>query len=274
MIKAIASAAAFSALMAGGALAQDDQTMIVVTEDAMMQMSMSDGQTTVTFPLITALQDGYIVVHSVAADGTAGEALGHAPVTTGENADVAVIIPEALSAGTQLMAMLHVESNDNGTFDFGPEMTDVDAPVMRDGSPVMVMFAVPEGVADGVMVIEPIPSPDVADPESRSASEDDEERDAVEEDEPAIDPNDTETEGFIEEGEDSDGEGTEEQDELLEEGAGDEETPDTDLEQDTDLDAEGQEDDAADTDTDIDTDASGDADVDADADADGEVNAQ
>ncbi|MGR3591632.1 MAG: DUF7282 domain-containing protein [Limimaricola soesokkakensis] len=208
MIKAFASAAALSALMAGGALAQDDETMIVVTDDAMMQMSMVDGQTTVTFPLITALQDGYIVVHAVAADGTAGEVLGHASVTAGENADVAVTISEALPAGTQSMAMLHVESNDNGTFDFGPEMTDVDAPVMRDGAPVMVMFAVPEGVADGVVVIEPMPSPDVADPESRSASEDDEERDAVEEDEPAIDPNDTETEGFIEEGEDSDGKAT------------------------------------------------------------------
>ncbi|PSK86506.1 hypothetical protein CLV79_105213 [Limimaricola soesokkakensis] len=272
MIKAFASAAALSALMAGGALAQDDETMIVVTDDAMMQMSMVDGQTTVTFPLITALQDGYIVVHAVAADGTAGEALGHASVTAGENADVAVTIPEALPAGTQLMAMLHVESNDNGTFDFGPEMTDVDAPVMRDGTPVMVMFAVPEGVADGVVVIEPIPSPDVADPESRSASEDDEERDAVEEDEPAIDPNDTETEGFIEEGEDSEGEGNEEEGELLEEGAGDEETQETDLEQDTGLDTEGQEDESADTDTNVDADANGDAD--ADVDADGEANAQ
>ena len=160
MIKAFASAAAFSALMAGGALAQDDETMIVVTEDAMMQMSMVDGQTTVSFPRITALQNGYIVVHAVAADGTAGEALGHAAIMAGENADVAVTIPEALPAGTQLMAMLHVESNDNGTFDFGPDMTDVDAPVMRDGTPVMVMFAVPEGGVDGVMVIEPIPSPD------------------------------------------------------------------------------------------------------------------
>ncbi|MBB3712998.1 hypothetical protein FHS00_002599 [Limimaricola variabilis] len=258
MIKAIASAAAFSALMAGGALAQDDQTMIVVTEDATMQMSMSDGQTTVTFPLITALQDGYIVVHSVAADGTAGEALGHAPVTTGENADVAVIIPEALSAGTQLMAMLHVESNDNGTFDFGPDMTDVDAPVMRDGAPVTVMFAVPEGVIDGVVAIEPIPSPEVDDPESRSASDDDEERDAVDEDEPAIDPNDTETEGSTEEDEESDGQDSEEAGEVLEDDAGDEQTQDADLEQDTDMEAEGQEDGSAD----------------ADANADGEVNAQ
>lgn len=252
MIKAFASAAALSALMAGGALAQDDETMIVVTEDAMMQMSMVDGQTTVTFPLITALQDGYIVVHSVAADGTTSEALGHASVMAGENADVAVTIPKALPVGTQLMAMLHVESNDNGTFDFGPDMTDVDAPVMRDGAPVMVMFAVPEGVVDGVMVIEPIPSPDVADPESRSVSEDDEERDSVDEDEPAIDPNDTETEGFIEEGEESEEEGNEEEGEGIEEGAGDEETQDADPE------VEGQEDGS----------------IDADADADGEVNAQ
>ena len=260
MIKAFASAAALSALMAGGALAQDDETMIVVTEDAMMQMSMVDGQTTVTFPRITALQDGYIAVHAVAADGATSETLGHAAIMTGENADVAVTIPEALSAGTQLMAMLHVESNDNGTFDFGPDMTDVDAPVMRDGAPVMVMFAVPEGMVDGVMVIEPIPSPDVADPESRSVSEDDEERDAVDEDEPAIDPNDTETEGFIEEGEDSEGEGNEDEGEVIEEGAGDEETPDTDLEQDTELDVEGQED--------------GSTNADADTDADGEVEAQ
>ncbi|WP_341211367.1 hypothetical protein [uncultured Limimaricola sp.] len=199
MLKTFTSAAALTALMAGGAMAQDD--MMIDADASTMQMSMMDGQTTVTFPRIAARQDGYIVLHAV-ADGApvVPESLGHAMIMAGENTDVMVTIPEALAAGTELMAMLHVESNGNGVYDFGPDMTDVDTPVMVNDAPVTAMFTVPEGMM--MHSADDMKSPEVADPEVRSESDDADDPDYRDDNESAIETNDTETEGFIEESED------------------------------------------------------------------------
>ena len=155
--------------MAGGAMAQDD--MMIDTDATAMQMSMMDGQTTVTFPRINTRQDGYIVLHAV-ADGepVVPESLAHAMVMAGENTDVTVMVPGALAAGTELVAMLHVESNGNGVYDFGPDMTDVDTPVMVNGAPVTAMFTVPEGMM--MHSGDDMPSTDIADPEVRAESDD------------------------------------------------------------------------------------------------------
>ena len=204
MLKTFTSAAALTALMAGGAMAQDD-TMIMA--DDTMQMSMMDGQTNVTFPRIATRQDGYIVLHAVNDDApVVPESLGHAMVMAGENENVTVTIPEALAAGTELVAMLHVESNGNGVYDFGPGMTDVDTPVMANGAPVTAMFTVPEGIQ---MEAASESTQEIGSPEERAESDDAEDPDYRDENEDAIQPNDTETEGFIEEGEDTDGAGDE-----------------------------------------------------------------
>ncbi|MGR3464092.1 DUF7282 domain-containing protein [Limimaricola sp.] len=205
MLKSFTTAAALTALVAGGAMAQDD--MMIEADDNAMRMAVADGQTTVTFPRIATRQDGYIVLHAV-ADGApvAPESIGHAMVMAGENTDVTVTIPEALPAGTEMVAMLHVESNGNGTYDFGPGMTDVDTPVMANGAPVTAMFTVPEGL---MVQTGDATSPEVADPEERAESDDAEDPDYRDEDEEAIQPNDLDTEGFLEEGEDTMGEGDE-----------------------------------------------------------------
>ncbi|MCP1167548.1 DUF7282 domain-containing protein [Limimaricola litoreus] len=202
MLKTLTGAAALTALMAGGAMAQDD-TMIMA--DDAMRMSMMDGQTNVTFPRIAARQDGYIVLHAV-EDGVpvVPESLAHAMVMAGENADVTVTIPAALAAGTELVAMLHVESNGNGTYDFGPGMTDVDTPVMANGAAVTAMFTVPEGLE-----MLPVDDSGIASPEARAESDDAEDPDYRDDNESPIQPNDLDTEGFLEEGEDTDGAGDE-----------------------------------------------------------------
>ena len=205
MLKIFTGAAALTALMAGGAMAQDD-TMIMA--DDTMQMSMMDGQTNVTFPRIATRQDGYIVLHAV-DDGApvVPESLAHTMVMAGENADVTVTIPAALAAGTELVAMLHVESNGNGVYDFGPGMTDVDTPVMANGAPVTAMFTVPEGLV--MHSADDMDGMEVASPEARAESDDAEDPDYRDSNERTLQPNDTETEGFIEEGEDTDGAGDE-----------------------------------------------------------------
>ena len=250
MLKTFTTAAALTALMAGGAMAQDD--MMIDADENAMEMSMADGQTTVTFPRITARQDGYIVLHAV-ADGepVAPESLGHAMVMAGENMGVAVTVPMALAAGTELVAMLHAETNGNGVYDFGPGMTDVDTPVLVNGAPVTAMFTVPEGMAvdtdgdmmlskeelvaafgeDGAMILMEddtdgdamlsvqeirIATSTMGDttmePEARAESDDAEDPDYRDTSESPIQTNNTETEGFVEEGEDGEGDAGDEDD--------------------------------------------------------------
>jgi len=200
MFKIFATASATAALMAGAAIAQDDTMMIEADQEAMM-MSMADGQTMVTFPRITTREDGYIVLHAV-ADGApvVPDSMGHAMVMAGENTDVMVTIPQALPAGTELVAMLHAETNGNGVYDFGEGMTDVDGPIMVNGAPVTATFVVPEGMEmDHDM--DAMETPEVEDPQTRSASDDSDDPDYRDEGEDEIEPNDTEVDGFLEEGE-------------------------------------------------------------------------
>jgi len=126
--------------------------------------------------------------------------MGHAMVMAGENTDVMVTIPQALPAGTELVAMLHAETNGNGVYEFGEGMTDVDGPIMVNGAPVTATFVVPEGVKmDHDM--DAMESPEVEDPEDRSASDDSDDPDYRDEGENEIEPNNTEIDGFLEEGE-------------------------------------------------------------------------
>ncbi|MBC8130078.1 MAG: hypothetical protein H7Y08_07115 [Rhizobiaceae bacterium] len=100
--------------------------------------------TTVTFEEIEADQSGYIVIHEV-ANGVpvVPGSLAHAPVLAGDNDDLAVTLDAPLTPGAGYVAMLHVETNGNSTYDFGEGSTDVDTPVLDDGEPEMEMFAAP-----------------------------------------------------------------------------------------------------------------------------------
>ena len=123
--------AAGLAVIGGAAVAQ----ATIDASDAMI-----DGPE-VTFSSVTAEQDGYIVVHTV-LDGqvVAPASIGHTAISAGENTDVTVPTNYPLVEGESYVAMLHVESNDNGTYDFGEGSTDVDTPVVVNGEPVTVRF--------------------------------------------------------------------------------------------------------------------------------------
>lgn len=99
---------------------------------------------TVTFEEIEAEKPGYVVIHAV-QDGTAvvPASIGHAPVQAGENKDVVVTLDDPPAAGAGYVAMLHVETNGNSTYDFGEGSTDVDTPVLDDGKPETQTFKAP-----------------------------------------------------------------------------------------------------------------------------------
>lgn len=116
----------------------DTSTPEIVTEGFTIEGA------TVTLPRIVAEEDGYVVIHTV-LDGqpVAPASVGNAPVPAGVNEDVEVTIDYDFVPGEDYVAMLHAETNDNDTYDFGEGSTDVDTPVTVDGEVVVSGFVAP-----------------------------------------------------------------------------------------------------------------------------------
>lgn len=138
MTRTLLASAATAALFASSAAAQTQNS--IDTSDVMI-----DGDQ-VTFSNVTAAEAGYVVIHTT-LDGevVVPQSIGSAAIAAGENADVTVTTDYPLAEGENYIAMLHVESNGNDTYDFGVDNTDVDTPVVVDGAPVVASFAGPMG---------------------------------------------------------------------------------------------------------------------------------
>jgi hypothetical protein len=134
MFRRIAVAAFATASLAAGAALADH--LNIATEGAKLEGG------SIVFPMVKIDKDGYVVVHAM-DDGApvVPGSLGHAAVPAGESMNVAVPV-EALAPGSYV-AMIHYETNGNGTYDFAGGMTDVDTPGMRpDGTAYAVPFEI------------------------------------------------------------------------------------------------------------------------------------
>lgn len=88
--------------------------------------------TSIVFPAVKIDKDGYVVVHAVEnGEAVIPASVGHTAVAAGDSQNVAVEIEGGATEGTDYVAMIHYETNDNGTYDFAEGMTDVDTPGMR-----------------------------------------------------------------------------------------------------------------------------------------------
>lgn len=116
----------------------DASTPEIITE------GLSIEGATATLPRIVAEEDGYVVIHTV-LDGQpiAPASIGNAPVTAGNNENVEVTIDYDFVPGEDYVAMLHAETNNNDTYDFGEGSTDVDTPVAVDEEVVASPFVAP-----------------------------------------------------------------------------------------------------------------------------------
>lgn len=95
----------------------------------------------VVFSSVLIDKDGYVVVHAM-EDGkpVLPGSVGHTAVKAGTTEKVSVPLKGA-KAGTDYMAMIHYETNDNGSYDFGDGMTDVDTPGLKpDNTPYALSF--------------------------------------------------------------------------------------------------------------------------------------
>jgi len=80
---------------------------------------------------------GYLVIHNDGA-GAPPSSLGHIAVSEGLNSNITITADAPLDPATNISLMLHYETNDNTTYDFGPGATDVDTPVLAGESAVSV----------------------------------------------------------------------------------------------------------------------------------------
>lgn len=135
-ISAATLAAAVLALAAVPASAQPSAPMIKADDQTAMGR-------TVTIGSVMIPSDGFVVVHTV-KDGKvlAPQSIGHTMVRAGSTKDVKVELEYAPRAGEDYVAMLHEDTGQKGKYEFGPGMTDVDLPVMKDSKPVVDGFKI------------------------------------------------------------------------------------------------------------------------------------
>ncbi|NDV02718.1 DUF7282 domain-containing protein [Pseudoroseicyclus tamaricis] len=126
-----APAAAAALLLASAASAQDMTPMVEA-----MDQDVSNG--VVSASMVTAAENGWLVVHRTDAEMAPGPVVGHAPIRVGETMDVAAILTEEVMPGEMLMLMVHSEAGgmETGIFEYTLGATE-DGPVRVDDELVM-----------------------------------------------------------------------------------------------------------------------------------------
>jgi predicted lipoprotein with Yx(FWY)xxD motif len=106
---------------------QEVEEVIAVTNSVVVENQSLSSDNTITISSVTADEVGWLVIHAQ-ADGKPGAILGFSPVQAGENNDVVVEI-DSSSATETLYAMLHVDADTEGMFDFpgGNDLPATDA---------------------------------------------------------------------------------------------------------------------------------------------------
>jgi len=126
-------ASAAIAALTGTALAQDQESM---RPDINIANAAIEGNQ-ITGVVVNMDKPGYLVIHNDGA-GAPPASLGHIAVSEGMNSDITITADAPLDPATNISLMLHYETNENTTYDFGPGSTDVDTPVLAGESAVSV----------------------------------------------------------------------------------------------------------------------------------------
>ena len=131
-----ATTAAAVLLSAGSAFAAAHAMADAVTA---ADQDVSNG--IVSADMITAAQNGWMVVHRTDAEMKPGPVVGYAPLRMGENVDVAAILQEEIASGDMLMLMVHGEDGgtQTGVFEYTLGATE-DGPIRVDGNLVMAVI--------------------------------------------------------------------------------------------------------------------------------------
>lgn len=95
----------------------------------------------VSAEMVSAPENGWLVVHRTGADMAPGPVVGYAPLRMGDNMDVAAILTEEVASGDMLMLMVHSEAGGMGTGVFEYTLgAKEDGPIRVDGDLVMAVI--------------------------------------------------------------------------------------------------------------------------------------
>jgi len=125
--------AATLALLSTGALADGHGMAPMV-----MASNQSVANGIVSAKMVTAGENGWLVVHRTDAAMKPGPVVGHAPLRGGMNKDVAAILTEPVQSGDMLMLMVHSEAGgyQTGIFEYTLGASE-DGPIKPNGALVM-----------------------------------------------------------------------------------------------------------------------------------------
>ena len=98
--------------------------------------SVADG--VVSAEVVTAAENGWMVVHRTDASMAPGVVVGHAPLREGENVDVIAILTEAVAPGDMLMVHGEAAGVATGIFEYTLGAIE-DGPIRIDGNLVMAV---------------------------------------------------------------------------------------------------------------------------------------
>jgi hypothetical protein len=133
-MKRILIAAAATAALAMPALAQNSGGMSTNGTSDNMSPMVDVSKAKIEGSKITGVtaqidKPGYLVIHNKGA-GAPPASLGHIALDPGTTRAVNIESDSTLDPSSDITLMLHYETNDNNSYDFGPGSTDVDTPVM------------------------------------------------------------------------------------------------------------------------------------------------
>jgi hypothetical protein len=94
----------------------------------------------VSAEMVTAAENGWMVVHRTDSSMAPGVVVGHAPLREGDNTDVVAILTEDIAPGDMLMLMVHGEAGGvaTGIFEYTLGAAE-DGPIRIDGNLVMAV---------------------------------------------------------------------------------------------------------------------------------------
>ena len=132
MMKTLMTAAALSMMATGAFAAAHAMAPSVTASD----QDVSDG--VVSAEMITAGENGWLVVHRTDSEMKPGPVVAYAPIRKGETSDVAAILQEDVASGDMLMLMIHSEAGgtETGVFEYTLGAKE-DGPIKVDDQLVM-----------------------------------------------------------------------------------------------------------------------------------------
>lgn len=131
-------------LLAGLALIVSGAVLAQEGDAPSMQIELQEPGGDITIARIVSNVDGFVVAHESDDEGNpvAPESIGHTQIKKGAQERVGIVLDRDMESGEKIFVMLHEDTGKKGEYEFGPDNTDVDKPVMVDGKPFMKSFQV------------------------------------------------------------------------------------------------------------------------------------